>query len=105
MKEIIKMNKLAGTITESQAKRMMEILNENEDVSTIEDLKPYLKSMFPNSKVMLKYDEEGDGVVIDGIYVSEGAYQKWDVYVEATDEEKSFQSTEELVGYLKSKLG
>jgi len=30
MKDIIKMNKLAGLITESQARRMMEILNENE---------------------------------------------------------------------------
>ena len=29
MKDIIKMNKLAGTITESQAKRMMDILNED----------------------------------------------------------------------------
>lgn len=30
MKDIIKMNKLAGTITESQAKRIMDILNESE---------------------------------------------------------------------------
>ena len=29
MKDIIRMNKLAGTITESQAKRMMDILNED----------------------------------------------------------------------------
>jgi hypothetical protein len=28
MKDIIRMNQLAGTITESQAKRMMQILNE-----------------------------------------------------------------------------
>jgi hypothetical protein len=101
-KEFLHMQKLAGLITEGEYKAKM---NENENISTIEDLESYLKSMFPNSKVMLKYDEEGDGVLIDGIYVSEGAYQKWDVYVEATDEEKSFQSTEELVGYLKSKLG
>jgi hypothetical protein len=100
--EQLRMQMLAGIITEGQYKAM---LNENEDISTIEDLESYLKSMFPNSKVTLKYDEEGDGVLIDGIYVSEGAYQKWDVYVEATDEEKSFQSNEELVGYLKSKLG
>jgi hypothetical protein len=30
MKELIRMNQIAGTITESQAKRMMEILEENE---------------------------------------------------------------------------
>jgi hypothetical protein len=30
MKDIIRMNKLAGIITESQAKRIIEILNENE---------------------------------------------------------------------------
>ena len=33
MKDIIRMNKLAGTITESQAKRMMGILNENEGIT------------------------------------------------------------------------
>lgn len=33
MKDIIKMNKLAGTITESQAKRMMDVLDENMGLS------------------------------------------------------------------------
>jgi hypothetical protein len=30
MKDLIRMNQLAGTITEGQAKKMMEILNEKE---------------------------------------------------------------------------
>jgi len=32
MKELIRMNQLAGIITESQAKKMIAILNENEDL-------------------------------------------------------------------------
>jgi len=77
---------------------------ENESINTIEDLEPYLKSMFPNSEITLSYDEEGDGIFIDGVYVSEGAYQKWDTYIESTEKEKSFQSTEELIDYLKGNL-
>jgi hypothetical protein len=34
MKDIIRMNQLAGVITESQAKKMMEILNEDSPVET-----------------------------------------------------------------------
>jgi hypothetical protein len=34
MKDIIRMNQLAGIITESQAKKMMEVLDENEESIT-----------------------------------------------------------------------
>ena len=74
------------------------------NINTIEELEQALKSMFPNSQVTLNYDEEGDGVYIDGIYVSEGAYQKWDTYIEMTDEEKSFMDDKSLIMYLKSKM-
>lgn len=114
MKELIRMNQLAGIITESQAKKMIAILNENEGnpikigstMNSIEELEPGLKSMFPNSKIILKYDEEGDHIMIDGrISISDGAYQKWDTYNHETDEEKSFTNDKDLINFLKSKLG
>ena len=37
MKDIIRMNQLAGIITEGQAKKMIEVLNENESI-TIEKI-------------------------------------------------------------------
>lgn len=37
MKDIIKMNKLAGLITESQARKIMKILNENEGMEKKEN--------------------------------------------------------------------
>jgi hypothetical protein len=74
------------------------------NINTIEELEQALKSMFPNSQVTLNYGEEGDGVYIDGIYVSEGAYQKWDTYNEDTDEEKSFTNDKDLISFLKGGL-
>jgi hypothetical protein len=35
------------------------------------------------------------------IDISEGAYQKWDIYIEEGDIEKSFMSDEELIMFLK----
>ena len=99
--EQLRMQMLAGIITEGQYKEKMD---ENESTSTIEELEPVLRLKFPNSEIMFKQDEEGDGVYIDGIYVSEGAYQKWDSYIEATDEEKSFMNDKDLMMYLQSKL-
>ena len=47
MKDIIRMNQLAGIITESQARKMMEVLDENEESITsfksISDMSNYLK--------------------------------------------------------------
>jgi len=37
MKDIIRMNQLAGIITEGQAKKMMEVLNENNEFSNLLD--------------------------------------------------------------------
>lgn len=99
--EQLRMQMLAGIITEGQYKEKMD---ENKSASTIEELEPILRSTFPDSEIMLKQDEEGDGVLIDGIYVSEGAYQKWDSYIEATDEEKSFMSDKDLIIYLSNHI-
>ncbi len=38
------------------------------------------------------------------IDIFEGAYQKWDIYVEAEDLEKSFMSDDELITFLKDYL-
>jgi hypothetical protein len=86
------------------AEILAEIEGMDDERGTIEELEPTLRSTFPNSKINLKYDEEGDGIIIDGIYVSEGAYQKWDTYIESTDEEKSFMNDKDLIMYLKSKM-
>jgi hypothetical protein len=37
----------------------------------------------------------------DEIDIFEGAYQKWDIYIEEGDIEKSFMSDEELIMFLK----
>jgi hypothetical protein len=37
----------------------------------------------------------------DEIDIVEGAYQKWDIYIEEGDIEKSFMSDEELIMFLK----
>jgi hypothetical protein len=39
--------------------------------------------------------------VNDEIDIVEGAYQKWDIYIEEGDIEKSFMSDEELIMFLK----
>jgi hypothetical protein len=44
MKDIIRINELAGTITESQAKRMMDILNENTHSIYSDALDTYIKN-------------------------------------------------------------
>jgi hypothetical protein len=44
MKDIIRMNQLAGIITEGQARKMMQVLNE-EEVDSIENLEKQLESL------------------------------------------------------------
>ena len=45
MKDIIRMNQLAGIITEGQAKKMMEVLDENNEFSNLlDDLNTDLKA-------------------------------------------------------------
>ena len=50
MKDIIKMNQLAGVITEGQAKKMMQILNEAD--SDVEKLKDYIEKYSFGVKVL-----------------------------------------------------
>jgi hypothetical protein len=76
MKDIIKMNKLAGLITESQARRMMEILNENEGNiadflnQNMDEITSKLGDVFSNFETMgdPKVATAGDGE--EGIDIS-----------------------------------
>jgi len=43
MKDIIRMNQLAGLITEGQAKKMMKVLNENEEDTLVKENTPVSK--------------------------------------------------------------
>ena len=73
MKDIIRMNQLAGLITEGQARKMMRVLNENEEENDIisflethiEDVKKYLKKRFPYPED-LKMIKKIEGFDYDG---------------------------------------
>ena len=64
MKDIIRMNQLAGLITESQAKKMMVILNENElffkpsEDSNIENLKKRYYGISPKDLEMISSKQD-----------------------------------------------
>ena len=62
MKDIIKMNKLAGLITESQARRMMEILNENEGMGKDELVKKI--------KNLRDFGLTGDKIEFNGLLIT-----------------------------------
>jgi hypothetical protein len=101
MKDIIRMNQLAGIITESQANKMMQILNEENDMTIpssivskyvrmkslfgdkagdmelITKIKPIVTTFFPkNLDVSFKklVDEYGEEVASGAITVLFGAY-------------------------------
>ena len=76
MKDIIRMNQLAGIITEGQAKKMMEILNEN-DVSDIQkflDDKDFMKSFIANAR--LAYKQSGDYKDMFELFEEDGLTEK-----------------------------
>jgi hypothetical protein len=50
------------------------------------------------------YEDDNYLNVNEEIDIFEGAYQKWDIYVEAEDLEKSFMSDDELITFLKDYL-
>ena len=80
MKDIIRMNKLAGTITESQARRMMGILNENEGMKV----------------TFLKQDEVES---LDDEPTNEYEEDLMDAYLFATDQmlfDRTYSSLEDL---------
>jgi hypothetical protein len=101
MKDLIRMNQLAGVITESQANKMMQILNEENDMTIpssivskyvrmkslfgdkagdmelITKIKPIVTTFFPkNLDVSFKklVDEYGEEVASGAITVLFGAY-------------------------------
>ena len=47
------------------------------------------------------YEDDGYLNINEEIDIFEGAYQKWDIYIEEGDIEKSFMSNEELIMFLK----
>ena len=83
MKEIIRMNQLAGIITEGQARKMMNILNEAD--SDIETLKDFLET---NSYGMEVLDEKRPTVPFQfTIEVYEGEEEGFDQYDKEAEEE------------------
>lgn len=58
MKDIIRMNQLAGVITEGQARKMMEILNENEGTDIISFLKSNKQELLDKITKRWNLDED-----------------------------------------------
>lgn len=58
MKDIIRMNQLAGIITEGQARKMMEILNENEGTDIISFLNSNKQELLDKLAKKLDLDED-----------------------------------------------
>jgi hypothetical protein len=74
MKDIIRMNQLAGVITEGQARKMMEILNENELQYIPENhpLKKDIENIFDTTldSGNFKFDEKDNLVGVNINYLS-----------------------------------
>jgi hypothetical protein len=64
MKDIIRMNQLAGIITEGQAKKMMQILNENESLDPLKPQSPEEKLLSSPKEVE---DNKGNIVTLIGL--------------------------------------
>jgi len=70
----------------------------------MKDLKEKLEELGLEVKVLLSEDcdeEEYYLKVNNKIDVMEGAYQKWDTYIEEEDKEVSFMNDEDLIEYIK----
>ena len=59
MKDIIRMNQLAGIITESQAKKMMAILNEEQDIFDEWDFQQYLETLMDKTPTQMLTPKPG----------------------------------------------
>jgi hypothetical protein len=76
----------------------------------MKDLKEKLKNEFKEINIKLVLNE--DGGYEDDFYlninnkidISEGAYQKWDTYIEEEDKEVSFLNDEDLIKYIKDNI-
>jgi hypothetical protein len=103
-KETLRMQMLAGLITESQYKAKLK-----ENISnSVEELAGKLRQSFPDADIKVQNIEgtdDGDMEVVinDDIFIAEGAYDAWDAMV--GEEEESFQNDDELIAYLQDYLG
>jgi hypothetical protein len=70
----------------------------------MKDLKEKLEELELEVKVLLSEDCNGEEYYLkvnNKIDVMEGAYQKWDTYIEEEDKEVSFMNDEDLIKYIK----
>jgi len=71
----------------------------------MKDLKEKLEELGLEVKVLLNedsgYEDDFYLNVTNKIDVMEGAYQKWDTYIEEEDKEVSFMNDEDLIKYIK----
>jgi hypothetical protein len=70
----------------------------------MKDLKEKLLELGLEVKVLLSEDCDGEEFYLkvnNKIDVMEGAYLKWDTYIEEEDKEVSFKNDEELINYIK----
>ena len=70
----------------------------------MKDLKEKLEELELEVKVLLSEDCDGEEYYLNvnnKIDVMEGAYQKWDTYIEEEDKEVSFMNDEDLIKYIK----
>jgi hypothetical protein len=70
----------------------------------MKDLKEKLEELGLEVKVLLSEDCDGEEYYLNinnKIDVMEGAYQKWDTYIEEEDKEVSFMNDEDLIKYIK----
>jgi sugar-specific transcriptional regulator TrmB len=70
----------------------------------MKDLKEKLEELELEVKVLLSEDCDGEEYYLNvnnKIDVMEGAYQKWDTYIEEEDKEVSFMNDEDLIEYIK----
>jgi hypothetical protein len=72
MKELIRMNQLAGTITESQARKMMEVLDEKETTNELFGLGSKIEIPSRENKSKLVKVGTGDLVVYNPEYDNSG---------------------------------
>ena len=63
-----------------------------------------LEVNYVNNSADSGYEDDNYLNVNSEIDIFEGAYQKWDIYVEAEDLEKSFMSDDDLITFLKDYL-
>jgi hypothetical protein len=103
MKDLIRMNQLAGVITEGQAKKMMRILNEeNEENEDEIPLTPKVKSFINKAISDSKKDGEFENLKKVDWFENELIDELIDLFLE---EDKDYdRASKEVKDYIKSKI-